>query len=389
MSSPEPECAEQFALCPPPASIFVSLELSKSVWLMTSLAPGGRGRLSKLQISGGDTAELLSRLSRLREKCQARTGRSCRVIVIQEAGLDGFWIHRLLQKEGVESHIVDPASVATSRRRRRAKTDRIDGEALVRTLMAYKRGEPRVCAMVVAPAPEEEDRRQISRERRSLTAERVAHVNRIKGLLFAQGVTDYEPTRRDRRERLEALRTGDGRPLPVGLKQRICRELDRLELLLEHVKAVDAQRDRLLASETGDEARPSPALLQRLRGVGPESAMTLWSEGLFRHFDNRRQLASFAGLAPTPWQSGTVSREQGVSKAGNARIRTTMIQLGWLWLRRQPASALSAWFHKRSQESGARTRRVMIVALARKLLVSLWKFVTTGVIPEGAVMSPA
>jgi transposase len=388
MPSPEPTCAEQVTLRQSPALIFVSLELSRSTWLMTSLAPGGRQRLSKHQIAGGDASELLSRLSRLREKCQARTGRSCRAIVIQEAGLDGFWIHRLLQKEGVESHVVDPASVATSRRRRRAKTDRIDGEALVRTLMAFKRGEPRVCAMVAAPSPEEEDRRQISRERKSLTAERVAHVNRIKGLLFAQGVTDYEPIRRDRRERLETLRTGDGRPLPVELKQRICRELDRLELLLEHVKAVDAQRDRLLASGT-ENARPSPGLLRRLRGIGPESAMTLWSEGLFRHFDNRRQLASFAGLAPTPWQSGTVSREQGVSKAGNARIRTAMIQLSWLWLRHQPASALSVWFHRRLREGGARTKRVMIVALARKLLVSLWKFATTGVVPEGAEMNPA
>ena len=388
MSSPEPTHAENFKRYQPPAWIFVSLELSKSIWLMTSLAPDGRQKLSKVQIAGGDAAELLSRLSRLREKCRARTGRSCRLIVIQEAGLDGFWLHRFLQKEGIESHVVDPASVATSRRRRRAKTDRIDGEALVRTLMAFKRGEPRVCAMVVAPSPEEEDRRQISRERRSLTAERVAHVNRIKGLLFAQGVADYEPIRRNRRDRLETLRTGDGRPLPVGLKHRIRRELDRLELLLEQIKAVEAQRDRVLASEA-ENARQSPAVLQRLRGVGPEVAMTLWSEGLFRHFGNRRQLASFAGLAPTPWQSGTVSREQGVSKAGNARIRTTMIQLSWLWLRHQPTSALSVWFHRRSKEGGARSRRVMIVALARKLLVSLWKFATTGLVPEGAVMNPA
>ena len=315
-------------------------------------------------------------------------GQPYRLIVIHEAGLDAFWIHRTLLKEGIESHVVDPASIATSRRRRRAKTDSIDGEALLRALLAYKRGEPRVCAMVKAPTPEEEDRRQICRERRSLTAERVEHVNRIKGLLFAQGVTNYEPLRRDRRDRLEALRTGDGRHLPIHLKQRISRELDRLELLLEQVAAVEAQRAALLASQATD-SRSTPAILQRLRGVGPEFAAVLWSEGLFRHFDNRRQLASYAGLAPTPWQSGAVSREQGVSKAGNARVRTTMIQLSWLWLRHQPTSALTLWFHERAKTAGGRNRRVLIVALARKLLVALWKFVTTGVVPDGAVLSAA
>jgi transposase len=238
--------------------------------------------------------------------------------------------------------------------------------------------------MVRAPTPEEEDRRQISRERRSLTAERVEHVNRIKGLLFAQGVTDYEPLRKDRRERLDAVRTGDGRPLPLHLKQRVGRELARLELLLDQIEAVEAKRDELLASAT--DARSVPAVLQRLRGVGPEFASVLWSEGLFRHFDNRRQLAAYAGLAPTPWQSGAIAREQGVSKAGNERIRTTMIQLSWLWLRHQPTSALARWFNERAKAAGGRNRRVLIVALARKLLVGLWKFVTTGLVPDGAAL---
>ena len=371
-----------------PGAIFVSLELSRSTWLITSLSPGGGQKMSRHQLRSGDVAGLLTRLSQLREKCQARTGRLYPLSVIHEAGLDGFWIHRLLQKEGIESHVVDPTSIAASRRRRRAKTNGIDGEALVRALLAFRRGEPRVCAMVTAPTPEEEDRRQISRKRRSLTAERVAHVNRIKGLLFAQGIAGYEPIRRDRRDQLETVRTGDGRPLPNALKRRICRELDRLEPLLEQVRAVEVQRDARLASEAAS-TPSSPAALQRLKGIGPEFAMVLWSEGLFRHFDNRRQLASYAGLAPTPWQSGTVSREQGVSKAGNARVRTTMIQLSWLWLRHQPTSALSVWFRQRTKTGAGRNRRIMIVALARKLLVGLWKFVTTGVILEGAIMSAA
>jgi transposase len=368
------------------SAIFVSLELSLSSWLVTSLSPGSGERMSRRQTPAGDVTALLALFSHLQAKCTARLGRPYPVVVIHEAGLDAFWIHRALQDQGIESHVVDPASIATSRRRRRAKTDSIDGEALVRALLAYKRGEPRVCAMVRPPTPDEEDRRQICRERRSLTAERVEHVNRIKGLLFAQGVTDYEPLRRDRRDRLEALRTGDGRPLPGHLKQRICRELDRLEQLLDHIRAVEAERNALLASEVAA-SRSAPAALQRLRGVGPEFAAVLWSEGLFRHFDNRRQLASYAGLAPTPWQSGAVAREQGVSKAGNPRVRTTMIQLSWLWLRHQPSSALTLWFQGRAAAAGGRNRRVLIVALARKLLVALWKFVTTGLVPDGAVVT--
>src|SRR6478609_5619504 len=202
-------------------AIFVSLELSRSTWLITSLSPGAAEKMSKHSVQAGDIAGLLRRLAQIKEKARARTGRDFPIITIQEAGLDGFWIHRVLQSEGIESHVVDPASIATSRRRRRAKTDKLDGDTLVRTLLAYKRGEPRVCAMVRVPTPEEEDRRRLSRERRVLLKERVQHSNRIKGLLFGQGVTGYEPLRRDRRDRLEELQTGDGRPLPPHLKAQV------------------------------------------------------------------------------------------------------------------------------------------------------------------------
>ena len=192
-------------------AIFVSLELSRSIWLVTSLSPGSSGKMSKHAVSGGDIAGLLRRLFELKEKARRRMRKDFPIVVIQEAGLDGFWIHRVLEQEGIESHVVDPASIMTSRRPRRAKTDRIDGEALVRALLAHQRGEPRVCAMVRVPTPEEEDRRRVSRELKALTAERVRHVNRVKGLLFAQGVSGYEPLRRDRRAQLEQLQTGDGR----------------------------------------------------------------------------------------------------------------------------------------------------------------------------------
>jgi transposase len=364
-------------------AIFVSLELSRSTWLVTSLSPGKGERMSKHSVTAGNVAELLTLFADLSRKAEVRTGQGYPIITIQEAGLDGFWLHRVLQQEGIESHVVDPASIATPRRRRRAKTDRLDGETLLRACLAYKRGEPRVCAMVVAPSPEEEDGRRLCRERRTLIGERVTHANRIKGLLFAQGIYDYAPIRRDRRTRLEALRTGDGRELPSHLKAQIGRELDRIELLLGQIKAVEAAQDALLASArkpASQQAAPDPVtMLLALKGMGANFAAVLWSEAFYRQFANRRQVAAYAGLAATPWQSGGIRHEQGVSKAGNPRLRTTMIQLAWLWIRHQPQSALTRWFKERSQQG----RKRAIVAMARKLLVALWKYVTQGVVIEG------
>lgn len=372
-------------------AIFVSLELSRSTWLITSLSPGSGEKMSKHVVAGGNVAELLDRFEQLQQKARMRTGKLFPIVTIQEAGLDGFWIHRVLEAHGIESYVVDAASIATSRRRRRAKTDKIDGEALTRTLLAFKRGEPRVCAMVRAPDPKDEDRRRICRERKVLIAERVRHVNRVKGLLFAQGVSGYQPLRKDRRQRLEELQTGDGRELPKHLKAQINRELDRIELLLEQIAAVESERNSLLLmdEQPAVEATSPAAMLLSLKGVGAEFAAVLWIEALSRHFDNRRQIAAYAGLTPTPWMSGTIDHEQGVSKAGNPRLRTTMIQLSWLWLRNQPASALSRWFVDRVQSNGGRLKKAAIVALARKLLIALWKFVTAGVVIEGAVMKTA
>ncbi|PDT43955.1 IS110 family transposase [Sinorhizobium fredii] len=367
-------------------AVFVSLELSKSIWLVTSLSPGSE-KMSRHSVPGGDLPALLACLNLLREKAEAREGRLYPVIVIQEAGLDGFWIHRALEAEDwITSHVVDAASIAVSRRHRRAKTDRIDGETLVRTLMAWMRSEPRVCSMVRVPAVDDEDRRRIGRERKALIEERKRHVNRIKGLLFSVGVRGYEPTRRDRRERLDELRTGDGRQLPAHLKAQLSRELDRFELVNEQIKAVETERDAQCAKVDGTAPQ---AMLKAIKGIGAEFANILASEGLFRQFDNRRQIAAYAGLAPSPWRSGSIDREQGVSKAGNPRLRTMMIQLAWLWLRHQPGSALTRWFYERISHSGGRGKKVAIVALARKLLVALWKYATSGVVIEGAVMGKA
>ncbi len=368
-------------------TLFASLELSKSKWVVTINSPGSE-KYSRHAVEGGDGAGLLDLLSRSRAKAEQRYGVPVKVVVIQEAGLDGFWIHRLLDANGIESHVVDAASIAVDRRHRRAKTDSIDGETLLRTLMAWARGERRVCSMVRAPSPEEEDRRRLTRERGTLLKERIQHTNRIKGLLGGQGVRGYNPLRRDRFERLEALRTGDGCELPPMLKAEIRRELDRLAQVTTQLAAVERARDALVRTESEERNNPA-ALLLKFKGIGPEFASLLWLESLFRSFGNRRQVAAYGGLAPSPWQSGAIERDQGISKSGNRRLRKTMIELAWLWLRHQPDSALSRWFHARVGAAKGRVRRIAIVALARKLLVALWRYVTQGVVPEGAVFKAA
>jgi transposase len=371
-------------LCGDCSTLLVSLELSRSTWVATSLALGSR-KMSKHTLVGGDARKLLDLLARLKSRAEQRMAAPVKIVAIQEVGLDGFWIHRLLEANGVESHVVDPASIAVPRRHRRAKTDAIDGETLLRTLMAWQRGEPRVCAMTVPPSPSEEDRRRVSRERAMLLRERIRHTNRIRGLLFGQGITNYNPLHKNRREDLEELQTGDGRPGPAHLKAEILREIDRLELVLRQISEVAAERDEMLRLA---QASSPAAQLMRLKGIGAEFAGVLYLEGLFRHFENRRQLAAYAGLAPSPWKSGSVDHEQGISKAGNPRLRTTMIELAWMWVRYQPASALSCWFRQRVGSERGRIRRISIVALARRLLIALSRYINYGEIPAGAVVKP-
>jgi transposase len=371
-----------------PTRLAVSLELSRSTWLVTSLTPGSE-KLSKHSIPGGKGPALLDLLARLRRRAEQRVAGSVEIVVIQEAGLDGFWVHRLLEANGMESHVVDAASIAVPRRHRRAKTDVIDGETLLRTLMAWKRGEPRVCSIIVPPSADEEDRRRISRERDALLRERIQHTNRIRGLLFSQGISDYNPLRNNRRDRLEMLNTGDGRPLPPRLKAQILREVERLEVLLRQIAEVEAERDTLAKMKRPAVSGSPAASLARLKGIGPEFASVLYLEGLFRSFGNRRQVAAYAGLVPTPWKSGQITREQGISKAGNSRLRKTLVELAWLWVRHQPDSTLSRWFRERVGAERGRIRRISIIALARRLLIALWRYVTHGEVPDGAVLKVA
>ena len=367
------------------AVIAVSLELSQVSWVVTALLPGSE-KLSRFSLRPGDGAGLLSLLQRLQARAAKHIDVGLRTVVIQEAGLDGFWIDRLLQAHGIESHVVDAASVPVPRRRRRAKSDVIDGETLVRTLLAWLRGEPRVCSMVVPPTPEEEDRRRVVRERQTLHAELTRQTNRIRGLLATQGASGYRPRRRDRHKRLHELKTGDGQPLPEQLMREISRALARIELLEAQIKDIEAERTAMIEKAAPD----SPALmLLRLRSIGHEFAAVLSLEGLNHCFANRRQVASYGGLAPTPWKSGKIDRDQGISKAGNPRLRKTMIELAWLWLRYQPGSALTRWFRDRVGDQRGRVRKIAIIAVARKLLIALWRYVTRGIVPEGAVIKPA
>lgn len=390
------------------ATLFVALELSLSNWVIVASAPG-EAKASKHGVTACDGSGLLSVLKRLRERAERRLGYPVEVLVMQEAGRDGFWVHRLLEAHAIRSVVVDPASIAVNRRSRRAKTDRIDAEAMLRTLMAWARGERQVCAMVRPPTREAEDARRLNREREALLAERIRHANRIKGLLATQGVFGFEPTLRDRRARLAEVRTPEGAALPPRLAAEIGRQVDRLELAMQQLAAVEAVRDAALAAErvgspaidvsatvdevaNGATAAPLPAQegagarLLRLKGIGPETASVLANEAFFRDFRNRREVASYAGLAPSPWQSGGIDHEQGISKAGNVRVRKTMGQLAWLWLRNQPDSALSVWYHERVRNGKGRIKRIAITALARKLLVALWRFVTHGLVPTGAVL---
>jgi transposase len=371
---------------PQPATIYLALELSGASWVVAVHTPLA-DKIGLHKLKGGDREGLLALIARLRARVQAALDRPVAVISCYEAGYDGFWLHRLLEAHGVRNHVLDPASLLVNRRARRAKTDRIDAAGLLRALMAHLRGEPKVVSVVRVPSVAEEDARRLHRERHRLVGERTQHVNRIKGLLATQGIYDYEPLRRDRRVRLAELCTGDGRALPPRLEAEIGRELTRLELVLEMLAEIEAERDALAAGQArGHPHADKIARLTAFKGIGPEFATVLTGEVFYREFANRRQLAAYVGLDASPWRSGAMSRDQGIAKAGNPKARTTMIELAWMWLRHQPDSTLSRWFRERVGALKGRPRRIAIVALARKLLVALWRYVETGLVPDGATL---
>jgi transposase len=371
----------------PAASEYVTVslvfELSKAKWKLGVMLPGSQ-KMSRFTIAGGDETALTARLTTIRSKaCQG--GRPVRILACYEAGLDGHWLHRWLTAQGVICYVVDPASIEVNRRARRAKTDRIDLDKLMRMFLAYLRGEPRVCSMLHVPSVEDEDRKRRTRERERLVKERTAHTNRIKALLFGQGIRDVMPLKRGFIASLEQMRSGDGRRLPPHLKEEIVREHERLCLVAKQLAAIETKSQAELRAPARGSAAAKIAQLVDLKSIGVTSAEQLVNEVFYRSFDNRRQVGSYFGLTGTPYDSGASRREQGISKAGNHRARKLAVELSWLWLRHQPDSDLSRWFRERVGDVKGRIRRITIIAMARKLMVALWRYLETGVVPTGAV----
>ena len=366
------------------ATIFTAIELSQRSWLVAIYRPD-LDRISRHKLAAGDHLGLVSRLLQLREEVSQALGRPVTVMSCYEAGYDGFWLHRALVAGGIESHVFDPASIAVNRRARRAKTDRIDVEQLLRTLMAYQRGDPRVVRVVGAPSPDQEDARRRMRERERLIKERTAHINRIKALLRTLGLAAGKVQRGDWPAWLSQQRDWQEQPVPVRLGVELGREHARLMVVCGQLSELAAEVEPG-ATEAEVALAETASELQRFNGLGPVFSATLAGEVFWKPFSNRRQVGSFVGLTPTPWQSGGTAREQGIAKSGNRRARAVAIELAWLWLRHQPHSALSRWFEDRTRGGDKRARRIAIVALARKILVALWRFLTTGLVPDGAVL---
>ncbi len=365
-------------------AIHVAIELSFSSWLVgVRLAGTEKPRLHRVE--GGNTTALLTLIAEERSHATTKLGGSADVVCCFEAGRDGFWLHRLLTAHGIAAYVLEPTSILVNRRARRAKTDRLDAEGMLRVLAAWLGGDRQVCSMVRVPTPEEEDAKRPHREREHLVQEKLRIENRIEALLFTQGIRG-RPSLRSWERDLAALRTGDGRTLPPLLRTELDRLRRRLVLVLELIREIEAERTEALAATAEDTIIRKITALQRIRGVGTNFATVLVREVLYRSFDNRRQLASYVGIAPMPYQSGGVDRDRSISRAGNPRARTTLIQLAWLWLRYQPGSALAIWFRERVGTLQGRTRRIAIVAMARKLLIALWRYAETGVMPDGVAI---
>jgi transposase len=363
------------------------VELSRSSWLVAGLVPGlERHPLKKLDPS---EEALLALLRRWRDEAAGAGRVVTRVAVAFEAGRDGFWLARWLRARDVEAHVIHPTSVAVSREHRRAKTDRLDTGLLKRAFLGWLRGEPGHCTMAAIPTLEQEDAKRPSREREGLVGERTRIVNRMKGALARLGVRGFKPTLRKAPERLAALRTPEGKPLPPNTLAELRRDMARLRLVREQIAEIEAARLERLEEEPGSRPHAMVRLLARVVGIGVETADMLVHELLSRDLRDRRAVARYAGLTGSPDESGARRREKGLAKAGNARVRRGMIQLAWRFLLFQRDSALARWYRARTADARGGTRKAMIVALARKLLLALWRLVTTGETPEGLVLRPA
>ena len=377
------------------STLYVAVEISGKSWVVGLKSPLGE-KIGLHTLGAADVAGLKGLLEHHRSRAEQALGRGVEVRVCYEAGYEGFWLARWLQQEmGLETVVLDPASLLVNRKAKQRKTDRIDAKKMVRALLAYDRGDAAVLSRVRVPSVEEEDRKRLLRERQRLVKERTSLTNAIKGLLKLHGVVGLEPRAGDFDAAFAAVTTACGEPLPPRARREIERLAERLGLVMRQVEAIEAERDaavhrteadRRAAAGAGSAARAdaSIAALARLKGIGANDATLLTHEVFYRQFRNRRELASWAGLTPTPWASGDVERDQGIGRDGPAWIRAQLLQMAWRWVRFQPDSALSQWFEARTAGARGRTRRIMIVAVARKLLVALWRYASTGLVPTGA-----
>jgi len=370
------------------ASTLVSVvELGFRSWLVAGLVPGlSRQPLKKLS---ADAQALLTLLRRWQGEATKMGSTVNRIVVAFEAGRDGFWLARWLRTRGIEAYVIHPTSIPVSREHRRAKTDRLDAGLLMRALLGWLRGEPKHCSMAAIPTIAEEDARRPNREHQMLVQERTAVVNRMKATLIRFGIRNFNVKLRKAGDRLAALRGPENEPPPPNTVAELRRDMARLHLIREQIKAIEEARLEQLKQAPRTGTHPMLLMLAQIMGIGVETADMLVHEVLSRKLRDQRAVARYAGLTGAPDESGTKRREKGLARAGNARVRRGMIQLAWRWLMHQKNSELAQWYETRTMAAKPGQRKTMIVALARKLLIALWRYATTGVVPTGVVLHPA
>ena len=369
------------------STIAAVVELSLENWLVSGVVPGMNRRPCKKEPA--DAERLLAVLERWRREAIKAGHAITRIVVAFEAGRDGFWLARWLRKRGIEAYVIHASSIAMPREHRRAKTDRLDTEALMRAFLGWLRGEARHCRMAAIPTLAQEDAKRPSREHESLVAERTRLVNRMKAALVWLGLPRVNVKLRKVAGRLCDLRTPEGEPLPPNTLAELHRDLERLAVIRAQIKAIEQARLERLKAAPAQGTHPMILMLAKVLGLGIETADMLVHEALSRQLRDHRAVARYAGLTGSPDESGSKRREQGLAKAGNARVRRGMLQLAWRWLRFQKDSALTQWYRSRTVDGRAGTRKTMIVALARKLLIALWRYVTAGELPAGVLLKAA
>jgi transposase len=361
--------------------LYLAFELSDANWKLGFTTGTGR-RPRQRNIKARDLDALQEEIGRTKKRFEI--SKATRVVSCYEAGRDGFWLHRYLVEQGIENLVVDSSSIQVNRRARQAKTDRMDVEKLVSQLIRYRSGERDVWSVVHVPSEEEEDNRQLHRELETLKKDRTRHINRIKSFLVGQGLR--KKVKRDFLEEIEGVRKWDGSSLPESLKARVRREYLRLQLVQDQIKELEQERVNAIRHSESASVKTVRSLL-KVRGIGLNASWLFGMEFFsWRKFNNRKEVGSLSGLVPMPHQSGDSYRERGISKAGNRHIRAMAIEIAWGWLRYQPESKLTKWYEKKFGQGSKRIRKIGIVALARKLMIALWRYTETGAIPEGAVL---